>query len=464
MRFLSARSRPFALLLALALFAGCGGRSGLSVDGADAPPTPEPPPPICAPASGSDTWNLALGSSPFDLPIVVKIAENGDLVLAVVFLGTIDFGCETYSTVGDTPDLLLARLDPRGRLLWAHHLEQTGYVPRALDMAIDGAGNIVVTGDGAGTPSSFGGATLTEGMFLLSFDPAGALRWAHDLSGAPVQQVYGWSLGVSSEGRVLLVGGLRGTIDIGLGPIVGDDAEAGVAIVAAWDQDGTPRFGHTLPFDATTSIAVGADGAAVLVGLAGTGPFNGPSYPVIAKLSADGALLWQQSFMQGYSVVSPGSLDALGNLVIEATSDGGTPVQILSGLSGVDGHLLWTRALTDTLAACTIARIVPLPGGRILTAGGLFGTVAGDVSPVTEAGSGSACLMTLDAPGTGGHLRRFGDSSSQRFDGVALDPTAHPIVTGWAASDFDLGASGVVVAHCEKSISCRQHFVARLAP
>jgi len=48
MRFGSSRSRPFALLLALALLAGCGGRSGLWVDIADAPPTPEPPPRICA--------------------------------------------------------------------------------------------------------------------------------------------------------------------------------------------------------------------------------------------------------------------------------------------------------------------------------------------------------------------------------------------------------------------------------
>jgi outer membrane protein assembly factor BamB len=464
MRFVWARSHPVAHLLALALLAGCGGRSGLSVDGADAPPTPEPPPRICAPVSGSDTWSLGLGSSPYDTPTIVRIAGNGDIVLALILVGTIDFGCETYSSVGQTPDLLLARLDPRGRLLWAHHLEQTGYLPRALDMAIDGSGNIVVTGDGVGTPSSFGGATLTEGVFLLSFDPAGALRWAKDLSGSPAMQVFEWSLGVSSEGRILLGGGLRGTIDIGLGPIVGDDADSSIAIVAAWDQDGTPRLGHTLPFDTVTSVAIDADGGAALVGRAGTGPFNGPSYPVVAKLSADGALLWQQSFLQGYSAVSPGSLDAAGDLVIEATTDGGTPVQILSGLSGFDGHLLWTRPLSGTLAACTIARIVPLPGGRLLTAGGLFGTVAADVSPVTAAGSGSACLLTLDAPGAGGHLQRFGDDGPGLFAGVAIDPTAHPIVTGWTATGFDLGASGIVVSHCEKSLGCRQRFLARLAP
>lgn len=434
------------------------------MDGADAPPTPEPPPRNCAPVSGSDTWNLALGSSPFDLPIVVKIAENGDLVLAVVFLGTIDFGCETYSSVGQTPDLLLARLDPRGRLLWAHHLEQTGYVPRALDMAIDGAGNIVVTGDGAGTPSSFGGATLTEGMFLLSFDPAGALRWAKDLSGAPVMQVFEWSLGVSSEGRILLVGGLRGTIDIGLGPIVGDTADSSVAIVAAWDQDGTPRFGHILPFDGTTSIAIGADGSAVLAGLAGTSDFDGPWHAIVAKLSAEGALLWLQSTPLGFTRLGPASVDASGDVVVVASPATQPPTDVLVSLSGVDGYLLWSHPLTGTLAACAVARIVPLPGGRLLTAGGLFGTVAVDVSPVTEAGSGSACLLTLDAPGEGGHLQRFGDDGPGLFASVVIDPTAHPIVTGWTATGFDLGASGIVESHCEKSLGCRQHFLARLAP
>lgn len=137
---------------------------------------------------------------------------------------------------------------------------------------------------------------------------------------------------------------------------------------------------------------------------------------------------------------------------------------VLAGLSGVDGQLLWSRGLSGTLAACAIARFVPLPGGGLLSAGGLSGTAAVDVSPVTEAGAGSACLLTLDAPGEGGHLQRFGNDSPALFAGVAIDPTAHPIVTGWTASDFDLGASGTVVAHCEKSVACRQRFVARLAP
>lgn len=457
-------TRQIAYLLALALLAGCGGRSGLSSESADLPPTPEPPPRVCAPVSGSDTWSLGLGTSPFDSPRIVKVAENGDLVLAVVLVGTIDFGCETYTATADAPDLLLARLDPRGRLLWAHHLEQTGYLPRALDMAIDGSGHIVVTGDGLGTPSSFGGATLTEGMFLLSFDPAGALRWAKDLSGAPVMQEFGWSLGVSSGGRIVLVGGLRGTIDIGLGPIVGDDADSSIAIAAGWDQAGTPRFGHTLPFDAPTSIAIGEDGSAALAGLAGTGSFNGPWHSIVAKLSAEGALLWQHDAPPGFPTLGPASLDASGDLIVVETTATQPSASVLAGLSGVDGHPLWSRALTDTLAWCTRAPIVPLPGGRLLSAGGLSGTAAVDVSPVTEAGAGSACLLTLDAPGEGGHLQRFGNDSPALFASVALDPTAHPIVTGWTATDFDLGASGIVASHCEKSPGCRQYFVARLAP
>lgn len=282
------------------------------MDIADVAPAPEPPHRICAPVSGSDTWSLALGSSPFDTPTIVRIADNGDLVLALIVVGTIDFGCETYTAAADAPDLLLARLDPRGRLLWAHHVEQAGYIPHDVDMQLDGSGHIVLTGSGAGDPSSFGGTTLAKGRFLLSFDGDGTLRWAQQISGSESALVRDWSLGVSAEGRILLSGGLSGTIDIGTWPIVEDVSESTVAVAAGWDQDGTPRFGHSLPFDFTTSLSVGGDGSATLVGEAGTDPYDGPRYPVVVKLSADGALLWQQSSSLGANLPSPGSLDASG--------------------------------------------------------------------------------------------------------------------------------------------------------
>ena len=141
------------------------------------------------------------------------------------FTGSATFGAgETNQTIptsaGDN-DVFIAKYDPSGALLWAKRAGGTGS-DSGSEVAVDGSGNIYVTGDIAGS-ATFGHeepneTTLTGsggGFFLAKYNSSGVLQWAKETSGTG--NVGGWWIAADASGNSYLMGHFRGSVTFGPG-------------------------------------------------------------------------------------------------------------------------------------------------------------------------------------------------------------------------------------------------------
>lgn len=95
----------------------------------------------------------------------------------------------------------------------------------AGSVAVDGTGNVLLTGAFAGTVD-FGGGPLTSAgaydIFVAKFDSAGNHLWSKRFGDASAQ--YGQSVAVDPAGNALLTGYFAGTADFGGGPLTSGGA------------------------------------------------------------------------------------------------------------------------------------------------------------------------------------------------------------------------------------------------
>lgn len=116
------------------------------------------------------------------------------------------------SSAGDA-DVFVAKFDPTGALLWATRAGGPDY-DVALDITIDAAGNSYVTGlfqasatfgPGEGNETVLVSAGAGD-VFVASYDPAGALRWAKRAGGGSVQSDVGRKIVLDATGDCLVSG------------------------------------------------------------------------------------------------------------------------------------------------------------------------------------------------------------------------------------------------------------------
>ena len=98
---------------------------------------------------------------------------------------SVTFGATVLTTTGGA-DLFLAKYNFAGTLLWAKKAGGTAD-DFGNGVALDGAGNIYVTGYFLSTNATFGGTVLTNtgsaDIFVAKYDSAGTLLWAKKAGG-----------------------------------------------------------------------------------------------------------------------------------------------------------------------------------------------------------------------------------------------------------------------------------------
>jgi UDP-3-O-[3-hydroxymyristoyl] glucosamine N-acyltransferase len=159
-------------------------------------------------------------------------------------------------------DVLIAKYDGTGRLLWARQ-SLGGGADGGVALAVDAGGRVHVSGTVSGT-ASFGEGDATRTVlsageargFLATYDADGVLVWARLLP------VVGDAIAVDDAGSSYLGGSFRGSVDFGPGGALissgGSDAW-----IAKYDGAGAfawVRSGGDVPSYAETS-SISADGA-----------------------------------------------------------------------------------------------------------------------------------------------------------------------------------------------------------
>jgi len=269
-------------------------------------------------ATGANIWATGCGGSLQSTLYALGLDSNGNVFIGGSFFGSADCGNGPLPSSGAT-DAVLAQLTAgNGSVVWAKRFGTDKY-EGAGALAVDGVGNVIVTG-GFGTSINFGGPNLTSGStngtFVAKLSSNGSYIWAN-------------ALGSGFKARAIAVD------------------KFGASILAG-------EFAS--PFD-----------------LPGVGMFTPIGQPdgMVLKLDASGNAVWGRGFGdEGYQLVSRVAVDSAENVVLgglfEGTMDLAGGILTASGkpayqdifaakFAGNTGMHIWSADFGDANFAPTVA-------------------------------------------------------------------------------------------------------------
>jgi len=297
-------------------------------------------------ASGNLVWTRILGGPAEDEGHSVIEASDGGLLVTGY----------TYSFGAGGSDLLLAKFNASGTLLWARTLGGTLYDYGYSVIEASDRGLIVV-----GVTSSFGSG---GDLLLAKFDVSGTLLWARALGGSSYD--YGYSVIETSDGE-LVVGGVTNSFGAGWVDF----------LVAKFDASGnhlwTRTLGGTNEEDGEPVVTEASDGGLVMVGT--TYGFGAGYYDLLlSKFDGSGNHLWTRTLGGGAS--------DYGNFVIEI-SDGGLVVTGFTQSFGYGQDLLLAR-LDASGNTCLGEFVTPTVTGPTPTVQSISPTVTTPTPTITS--------------------------------------------------------------------------------
>ena len=247
---------------------------------------------------GQYKWSRQYGGTMQELTQTVAFDASGGVVVGGLFHGSLTI--DGHPLVSTNQDVFVVKYSATGVNKWVRSTSGTGNV-RPLDLVIDSAHNIYLTGRLIGS-TSFGGATLTSAgmgdVFLAKLNTLGNHVWSTNYGS--VNNDAGQALLIGPNKNVLMTGDFIGSVNFGGGTVVGDASSD--MILADYDSTGVYQWARTYaaPLDqhARGVTTDGGSGVALCGEFAGSVDFGGA-----AKLTGVGT---QDAFVAFYSAPASG--------------------------------------------------------------------------------------------------------------------------------------------------------------
>jgi hypothetical protein len=414
--------------------------------------------------------------------VAVRIDSQGNEVMTGYFSGTIDFGGMPLVAAGSS-DIFVAKFDTFGNPIWSERFGGAS-IQEPTSLAIDAAGNIVITGTFHGE-LDFGGGTLqSAGMgdiFVVKFTSAGQFVWSKGFGDAKDQEAGG--VAVDSGGNVVVTGVYQGTIDFGPAPLKNTGPTAGYDIYLAkldsgtgegtWSKGFGDPFGNTpgsplVVIDSADSVILAGDydielnfGGANLMS-------NGDLNVYLAKFDTNANPLWSQTYGgAGVQKADDVGVDASGNIVLagEITNGSinfGTDL-MTPGVFLVSFDSSGSPGWSEDFAGVQTGSVGVHSSGTI----GLTVSCQSDNANLGGANLGATasaiCMGEYDAHGTQLWSTQFpGTELVNGLDmatGIAADPLSTAfVITGNAGGELDFGEGLLMIG------STSDVFLAKIAP
>ena len=136
---------------------------------------------------GNCLWAVQGGGSDDDHGYNLAVDSGGNVYVTGKYHGLATFGNTTLST-GNFANVVVAKLSAAGVWQWAASAD-AGTTARGMGVALDGGGNVYVTGGFSSPTARFGSTTLTRSPtyvngFVARLSPAGSWQWATQISGS----------------------------------------------------------------------------------------------------------------------------------------------------------------------------------------------------------------------------------------------------------------------------------------
>jgi uncharacterized protein (AIM24 family) len=278
-------------------------------------------------ANGGHLWSRSFGGPLNQDAWDIATDSAGNVVLTGGFGGTVSFGGGLLTSAG-SGDVFVAKLDSNGGHVWSESFGDAG-LQTGRSIGVDPAGNVLVAGGFAGTVN-FGGGLLTSAgsgdVFVAKLDGNGGHLWSKGFGDTAQQDASG--LAVDVAGNVLITGEFDGTVDFGGKPL--SSAGGFDLFVVKLDENGkhiwSERFGDIDDQGGAPSVAVDTSGNVFAAGTFhgainfGGGPLAsaGQEDAYLAKLDGNGKHLWSKRFgdVSDSQVATCLAVDGPGNVIV----------------------------------------------------------------------------------------------------------------------------------------------------
>ncbi|HEY6464319.1 MAG TPA: hypothetical protein VIY73_29325, partial [Polyangiaceae bacterium] len=396
------RSRRCATGVAgLAAIAACLQCGGTSQPGS--PSSPGASPAVDAgttptfPAAPAARWSDTLGNGTVTAG-PVAVAADGSASIAATLSGSATVGSIPVRTSGGM-DVLLARLDSGGDVLWAHAYGDAAD-QSAHGATVDAQGNTIVVGTFAGTLDFTGSQAVIQSVsipiarptppsavplqalgttdaFVAKLDPRGNLLWATQLGGQGAT-AQAQAVAIGPKGEIAVTGSFDGRGAIQSSALDSSGGIEGFAMLLG--PTGTVQWMRELAATKPAAgTAIAMDGYSNTL-IAGTyaGFFNlddgaldtfGGTDVFVAELDVYGNTLWSQGMgSRGNDRANGVAFDANGNGVLLASFVDSPELAVLSKYDPF-GNQQWSHAYGGLGAAVAGDALAIDPQGTIYVAG-----------------------------------------------------------------------------------------------
>jgi len=349
--------------------------------------------------------------------------------------------------------------------LWSQRFGSTGD-DYGQSVAVDGSGNVFVTGYFSGTVDFGGGNRVSAGgydIFLAKYDVFGVHQWSQRFGGTGND--WGYSVAVDGSGNVWMTGGFQLTANFGGVNMVSVGSTD--IILAKYNSVGAPLVNKQLgstSADYAFSVAADASGNVFVTGyFQGTVDFGGGNLAslgdteiFLAKYNTNGVHQWSQRFGStsadgGYSVAVDGSgaVFLTGYFQLTVNFGGGNLVgsgyDIFLAKYNAAGAHQWSQKFGSTSA--DIGYSVAEDGsGNIFHTVYYAGTVDFGGGGLASVGSFDIFLAKYNTAGVHQWSQHFGSTADDRGFGVGVDGSGNVLVTGYSSGTVDFGGGSLVNA------------------
>jgi hypothetical protein len=171
--------------------------------------------------TGNHLWSQRFGDASWQGSSCVAVDGSENVIVTGDFWGTVDFGGGTLTSAG-LDDIYVVKFDGDGNHVWSRRFGGVGYDGYGhSSVAVDSAESVIVTGGFQGTVDFGGGPLSSAGdwdIFVAQYDGTGNHLWSQRFGDASGQE--GNCVAVDGSGNVIVTGDFQGTVDFGGGPLV----------------------------------------------------------------------------------------------------------------------------------------------------------------------------------------------------------------------------------------------------
>jgi hypothetical protein len=412
-------------------------------------------PPGCLASHG---WSKALGGPSEDVPASVAFDGAGNSYITGHFYKTVDLGGGPLASNG-AADIFIVSFTPSGKHRWSKAFGGNG-VDHGRGVAVDPKGNVYITGNLDGTVD-FGGGPLTNNnlanAFLASFTASGKHRWSKSFGGP--KSTYAHGVAVDGAGNVHITGSTLQPLDFGGGmlPLKGFFD----AFLASFTTNGVHRWSKLLGGPASdygNAVAVDDAGNAYITGsFSQTASFGGAKLVAsalrdvfVASYDSSGTHRWSKRFggvsnSSGRDIAAApgGNLNITGRLHSDIDFGGGKLVSkgggdvFVASLTAKGKHR-WSRSFDCPHPDHGLGVAADADGNAYVT-GYFSGVTDLGGGPLTSKGHFDVYVASFSSSGAHRWSRSHGGAKNDYGRQIAVDAAGRVHAIGDFTDSVDLG-------------------------